>query len=107
MSAGRGSRRRAIISNAANAKKKRIDARVEATAVFTGHYHAGQVVLPVFGSLVIPSRYGRRFNHGHFKVDDTDLFVTAGMGASSPPLRIYCQPEIIVVDFVRETESVS
>jgi predicted MPP superfamily phosphohydrolase len=66
--------------------------------VFAGHYHGGQIRLPVLGPLVVPSRYGRRFDHGHFMVDGTHLFVSAGVGATSPPYRIYCQPDILIVN---------
>jgi predicted MPP superfamily phosphohydrolase len=40
-----------------------------ADLVFAGHFHAGQIRLPVLGPIVIPSVYGRRFDHGHFVVD--------------------------------------
>jgi hypothetical protein len=76
--------------------------RANATAVFSGHYHSGHFSFPLFGPLIIPSRYGRLFHHGHFRVDNTHLFVTAGIGAAFPPIRIYCQPEIQIVDFVPE-----
>ena len=69
-------------------------------AVFCGHYHAGQARLPGWGSVFVPSRYGRRFDHGHFLVNNTHLFVTAGIGASGPVLRIYCQPDVFIVDFL-------
>jgi uncharacterized protein len=69
-----------------------------ADAVFCGHYHAGQFRLPGFGAVVIPSWYGRRFDHGHFVVGGTHLFVTAGIGVSSPPFRLYCHPDLFVVD---------
>ncbi len=69
-------------------------------AVFAGHYHAGQVRLPWFGPIVVPSRYGRRFDHGHFVVDGVHLFITAGVGSAVPPRRIYCQPDIFIVDIV-------
>jgi predicted MPP superfamily phosphohydrolase len=74
-------------------------------AVFSGHFHAGQVRLPGFGSLVLPSRFGRRFDHGHFQFQNasrpglTHLFVSAGVGSATPLLRIYCQPDIFVVNF--------
>ncbi len=68
--------------------------------VFSGHYHAGQFRIPVLGPIVIPSIYGRRFDHGHFIVNGTHLFVTSGIGVAAPPLRIYCQPDIFIVDIV-------
>lgn len=72
--------------------------RASAHGVFSGHYHAGQVRIPGLGSVVIPSIYGRRFDHGHFVVHGTHLFVPSGVGASSPSFRIYCQPDIFLVD---------
>jgi uncharacterized protein len=71
-----------------------------ADAVFAGHTHGGQIRLPGLGALIVPSRYGRRFDRGHFVVDDTHLFVSAGIGADAPALRLWCPPEIVVVDFV-------
>ena len=76
--------------------------QAEADVVFAGHNHGGQIVLPLVGSIIVPSRYGRRFDQGHFRIGRTDLFVTTGLGADAPPLRIYCQPEILVVDLIRE-----
>lgn len=75
-------------------------AKSSADLVFSGHYHAGQIRIPVLGSVVIPSAYGRRFDHGHFIVNGTHLFVAGGIGAASPPVRIYCQPDIFIVDVV-------
>jgi predicted MPP superfamily phosphohydrolase len=74
--------------------------RAGAAAVFSGHYHAGQMQLPYFGPLIVPSQYGRRFYQGHFKVGETHLFVSAGVGESHPPMRIYCPPDILLVDFL-------
>jgi predicted MPP superfamily phosphohydrolase len=68
-------------------------------AVFCGHYHGGQLQIPGFGPLVVPSRYGRRFHQGHFSVDGAHLFVSAGVGVGRPPLRVYCQPDFLIVDF--------
>jgi predicted MPP superfamily phosphohydrolase len=73
-----------------------------ASVVFAGHTHGGQGRVPGFGALIVPSRYGRRFDEGHFHVGATDLFVSAGLGAYHPPLRIYCPPDVIVVDLVND-----
>jgi predicted MPP superfamily phosphohydrolase len=69
-------------------------------AIFAGHYHGGQIRIPRLGSLVVPSKYGRRFDHGHFVVNNTHLFVTAGVGSAEPPLRLWCQPDVFIVDVV-------
>lgn len=73
-------------------------AEAGAAAVFAGHYHGGQFRLPLLGAAVLPSRFGRRFVHGHFRVRDTHLFVSAGVGASGPPLRIACPPDVLIID---------
>lgn len=73
-------------------------AKSSADCVFSGHYHAGQIRVPFLGSVVVPSVYGRRFDHGYFIVDNTHLFVASGVGAANPPFRIYCQPDIFIVD---------
>lgn len=66
--------------------------------VFSGHLHGGQVRLPGLGAVVSPSRYGRRFTSGHFLVEGTHLFVSSGVGGI--PFRLWCQPDILVVDLV-------
>jgi predicted MPP superfamily phosphohydrolase len=72
-----------------------------AAAVFAGHTHGGQIRLPLVGSIIVPSAYGRRFDLGHFNVEGTNLYVSAGVGADQPPLRIYCPPELVEIDFSR------
>lgn len=71
-------------------------------AIFAGHYHGGQLRLPLIGPLVVPSNYGRRFDHGHFVMHDTHLFVTAGIGSAEPPVRLWCQPDVLIVDVLPE-----
>ncbi len=71
--------------------------------VFSGHYHGGQFRIPWIGPIVIPSIYGRRFDRGHFVVQDTHLFISGGLGSASPPLRIYCPPDILVIDIIPES----
>ncbi len=73
--------------------------RAGANAVFSGHHHAGQFRIPLIGSVIVPSRFGRRFDHGHFVVEGTHLFVSAGIGVGSPAFRLYSQPDIFVVRF--------
>jgi len=68
------------------------------TLVFAGHYHGGQIRVPWLGSLLVPSIHGRLFDHGHFVMNGVHLFVNAGIGAAMPPWRVYCNPEIVVVD---------
>lgn len=68
------------------------------SAVFSGHYHGGQMQVPGIGSILIPSIYGKRFEHGHFVIDGTHLFVSAGVGVAVPPVRVYSPPDVLVID---------
>ena len=76
-------------------------------AVFAGHYHGGQMRVPGIGALVMPSKYGRQYDGSHFVFGRTHLFVTAGVGSAEPPLRIWCQPDILLVDFLPHGDDVS
>jgi predicted MPP superfamily phosphohydrolase len=71
-----------------------------ANVMFAGHNHGGQLRLPALGALIVPSLYGRRFDRGHFKVKGTELFVSAGIGVEAPPIRLFCRPEIVILDIV-------
>lgn len=72
-----------------------------ADLVFAGHTHGGQARLPGLGAVIVPSRFGRRFDRGHFDVNGTHLFVSSGVGADAPALRLWCQPDLVVVDVHR------
>jgi predicted MPP superfamily phosphohydrolase len=61
--------------------------------MFSGHNHGGQVRLPIVGPILMPSRYGRRFDQGFFGMGSTLLYVSRGLGAKHP-VRYGCPPEI-------------
>jgi predicted MPP superfamily phosphohydrolase len=68
--------------------------RAGADLMLSGHVHGGQVRLPVFGSVLVPSRYGRRYDCGAFDEGPTLLYVSRGVGGDHP-LRYFCRPEVI------------
>ncbi len=65
--------------------------------VLSGHLHGGQVVIPFAGPVVGMSEFGTRFAWGHFRVGDTRLIVSRGLGEEGVPLRLFCPPEVVVV----------
>jgi hypothetical protein len=69
-------------------------ARLGATLMFAGHTHGGQIRFPWIGSLVVPSRYGKRYDQGWFAVGSLALYVSRGIGTHLPELRVACRPEI-------------
>ncbi len=60
--------------------------------MLSGHVHGGQVRLPLIGSILVPSRYGRRYDCGVFDEPPTLLNVSRGLGGDHP-LRFLCRPE--------------
>ena len=66
-----------------------------------GHTHGGQICLP--GRIpFVPhaSRIGDQYAHGMFEEGGKDLFVTRGVGESRLRMRLFCPPEIVIIDLV-------
>jgi predicted MPP superfamily phosphohydrolase len=69
------------------AKRHQID------LMLAGHNHGGQIRFPFIGSVLVPSRYGRRYDCGTFHEPPTVLHVSRGLGGKQP-LRYNCRPEV-------------
>jgi len=68
-----------------------------------GHTHGGQWRLPGFGAIVTSSRYGKRYEAGHYQEGNTHLYVSRGLGLEgfgTPRARFFCRPELVVVDLL-------
>jgi predicted MPP superfamily phosphohydrolase len=68
-----------------------------AAITLAGHTHGGQVRLPLFGSLIVPSAYGQRYAGGHIVENGRHLFVTTGIGTSILPVRFSVPPELVIL----------
>ena len=66
-----------------------------------GHTHGGQIRLPFFGPLVVPSKHEGRYAAGFHLEHGVRMYVSRGLG-SIPPIRILCRPEIPVFTLLRE-----
>lgn len=72
-----------------------------------GHTHGGQVALPFYGALVTLSRYGKRFEAGLHRVEQTWLYVNRGIGMDGDPwprVRFAARPEITLIELVGTRE---
>lgn len=67
-----------------------------------GHTHGGQIRVPFFGSLVVPSKHEGRYAAGFVRVGRVLMYVSRGIGAI-PPLRVLCPPEIATFTLRRDT----
>ncbi len=65
-----------------------------------GHTHGGQVALPFYGALVTLSKYGKRFEAGHYRVAEMDAYVNRGIGMEgrwAPRVRFLARPEVTLL----------
>ncbi len=70
-----------------------------------GHMHGGQIQVPLIGALWTPSIYGRKYAMGLYKVEAMTAYVSRGVGMEgliAPRVRLFCPPEIEVIDWVGE-----
>jgi len=65
--------------------------------ILSGHTHNGQLHFPWFGPLTVPSQFGGRYLHGLHRCGETWLYVSAGVGTASVPLRWGNPPELPVI----------
>jgi len=56
------------------------------------------VRLPLVGPLYVPSRLGRRYLSGLYRLGEALMYVSRGLGWSFAPLRLNCPPEVTVLD---------
>jgi predicted MPP superfamily phosphohydrolase len=68
--------------------------------MLSGHVHGGQIRFPVFGSVLVPSLYGRRYDCGTFAEVPTLLHVSRGLSGDHP-LRYGCRPEVTLLTLRR------
>jgi uncharacterized protein len=64
--------------------------------MLSGHVHGGQIRFPVFGSILVPSVYGRRYDCGVFHEPPTVLHVSRGL-SGDVPVRYRCLPEVTLL----------
>lgn len=60
----------------------------------SGHNHGGQVRIPGFGPILMPSRYSRRYDRGVFGRGRSRMYVSQGLGGKHPIRYGGCVPEV-------------
>ncbi|MEA3390477.1 metallophosphoesterase [Sphingobium sp. CCH11-B1] len=68
-----------------------------AALMLVGHTHCGQIAFPIVGATYIPSRYGLRYACGQYRDGQRHMIVSAGVGTSGLPFRMFAPPDIWIV----------
>lgn len=74
---------------------------IENTLLVCGHTHGGQIRLPLVGQVIKQpdTKYGRRYGYGFFELaGNSRLLVTSGLGALGTRARLFCRPEVVVLE---------
>ena len=59
--------------------------------VLSGHSHNGQVRLPVIGKIITPHD-AKKYYDPYYKLDNTELYISGGIGNSTLNLRLFNKP---------------
>lgn len=68
--------------------------------MIAGHTHGGQVDLPLFGPIMLPTEFYRSHRRGVFREGVHTLLVSSGLGTTNLPIRIGVPPEIVELTLV-------
>lgn len=61
--------------------------------VLAGHSHNGQVRLPIIGATILPAK-AKNYYDEYYKINDTDLYISSGVGTSTINFRFLNKPSV-------------
>lgn len=61
--------------------------------ILAGHSHNGQVRLPLIGAVYTPSG-SKKYYDNYYKINETDLYISSGIGVSRINFRLFNKPSI-------------
>lgn len=61
--------------------------------VLAGHSHNGQVRMPGIGAIILPEG-AKKYYEQHYTLNQTDLYISSGLGTSTIPYRLFNKPTI-------------
>ncbi len=59
--------------------------------ILAGHSHNGQVRFPFIGAIVLPP-HARKYYDSHYTLDNTELYISSGVGTSTIKFRFFNRP---------------
>ena len=67
--------------------------------ILSGHSHNGQVRLPVIGKIITPIN-AKKYYDPYYKIENTDLYISGGIGNSTINFRLFNKPSFNLYRFV-------
>lgn len=61
--------------------------------VLAGHSHNGQIRLPIIGAIITPP-HAKKYYDEYYKINNTDLYISSGIGVSTVNYRLFNKPSI-------------
>lgn len=69
--------------------------------ILAGHSHAGQVKLPFIGATILPQG-AKKYYDNHYKIENSDLYISNGLGVSNYNFRLFNTPSYNVYRLVKK-----
>lgn len=82
-----------ILTHEGDNASKIMNYDVTTNLILSGHSHNGQIVLPFYGGVIMPNN-AKKYGFPHYKISNTDIYVSSGIGTSKYMYRFNNRPSI-------------
>jgi predicted MPP superfamily phosphohydrolase len=72
-----------------------------------GHYHGGQIRLPLPGRVISLAHYWTLYPEGLYRINASHLYVSRGIGTTFSPIRLNAPPEITLLHLTQDENAAS
>lgn len=69
--------------------------------VLAGHSHNGQFRLPFIGAIILPP-HAKKYYSNYYKLNNTDLYISSGIGTSTVKFRLFNKPSFNLYRLVND-----
>lgn len=69
--------------------------------ILAGHSHAGQIRLPFIGAIILPDG-AKKYYDSHYKIENSDLYISNGLGISNYNFRLFNTPSYNIYRLVEK-----
>ena len=75
----------------------RIAAKYPVSLQLSGHTHGGQCRVPIIGYVPAKVMLGKKYIYGQYNLNNSQIFVSRGIGTTAINVRFSCKPEIAII----------